>query len=59
MICGVFIRFRAKLGVKIKKAAVLADGCFRELLLCLLSWNEMYFIRKIQINFITWLILVS
>lgn len=57
MICGVFIRFRAKLGEK--KAAVLADGCFRELLLCLLSWNEMYFIRKIQINFITWLILVS
>lgn len=30
MICGVFIRFRAKLGVKIKKAAVLADGCFWE-----------------------------
>jgi hypothetical protein len=32
MICGVFIRFRAKLGEK--KAAVLADGCFEKLLLC-------------------------
>ena len=34
MICGVFIRFRAKLGVKIKKAALLTDGCPKNSYLC-------------------------